>query len=88
MPFHGLNMVVARKPPVAVHHEGHMLRNRSLLKGADQDLSQLSYCPCDWRRGCEPFVYAGVVEGTHCWELLGLAVQAQNVCSMVAIAEL
>lgn len=65
VPFYRLNVVVARKPPVAVHDKRDMLRDRSLLKGADEELSELSDSPCDWRRGCEPLVYAGVVEGAH-----------------------
>ena len=40
-----------------------MLRDWALLEGADEKLSKLSDCPCNWRRSCEPFVYAGVVKG-------------------------
>lgn len=65
VPFYSLNVVISRKPPVAVHHEGNMLRNRPLLKRANEQLSQLSYGPCNGRRGCEPLVYAGIVQRAH-----------------------
>ena len=65
MPLYGLNVVVSCNPPVSVHHKRNMLRDRSLFERADEDLSQLPYCPCDWRRGSEPLVYARVVNGAH-----------------------
>lgn len=74
MSFYSLYVVIPRKPSVAVHNERNMLRNWPLFQGADKYLSQLSYCPCDWRRGCKPLVYTRVVNGTHGGidEVLGL----------------
>jgi hypothetical protein len=60
-----LNVVVACKAAVAVHDEGDMLGNGALLEGADEDLAQLADSPGDGRRGCEPLVDTGVVEGPH-----------------------
>jgi hypothetical protein len=63
--FYSLDMVVARKSPVAIHDERNMLRDWSLLEGTDKDLPDLSYSPCNGRRCCKPLVYAGVVDRSH-----------------------
>jgi hypothetical protein len=38
MAFHCLYVVVASEAPISVHDEGHMLRNGTLLQGADEKL--------------------------------------------------
>lgn len=65
VPLYGFNVVVSRKPSVAVHDKRDMLRDGPLLEGADEKLSKLSDSPCNRGRGGEPLVYTGVVEGTH-----------------------
>jgi hypothetical protein len=57
-----LDVVIPRKPPVAVHDERDMLWNWTLLEGSNEQLSKLPDGPCNGRRGCEPFVYARIVE--------------------------
>lgn len=45
-----LHTMAAGIPPVSVHLEGHMLRHRPLLDGADEELSELLNGPFTRRR--------------------------------------
>jgi hypothetical protein len=48
--FHSLHSVVSSISSVTVHLEGYMLRNRALLKGADEKLAKLAHSPFSGRR--------------------------------------
>lgn len=48
--FNGFHAVGASVAAVAVHLKGYMLRNRALLKGSNEQLTQLVYNPFSWRR--------------------------------------
>jgi hypothetical protein len=65
MPFYSFDVVVPGESPVAVHNECDMLRYWALLERADEKLSKLPHSPCNRRRGCKPFVYAGIVQRAH-----------------------
>jgi hypothetical protein len=63
VPLNRLDVVVSRKASVSVHDKSDMLRDRALLKGANEELPQLADAPNGRRRRCEPFADSGVVEG-------------------------
>ena len=58
-------LVTPRVPAVAVHLEGHMLRDRPLRQGADEGRAEAVECPFGGGRAHKPAAYPGQIQVGH-----------------------
>lgn len=69
MPFQRLYSMCPGETSVSVHHEGYMLRYRSLPQGTNQELAEVHNTPLHRRRLQKPSADLGKMHGRHGWDL-------------------
>ena len=69
MPFQRLYSMCPCETSVSVHHEGYMLRYRSLPQGTNQELAEVHNTPLHRRRLQKPSADLRKVHRRHGWDL-------------------